>query len=67
MEEIVDGMVIRSAGILGLDLDHPAVVEARQTALEAVKSGYDVDEAYRFARSVMIQAAVPSGAAVEAA
>jgi hypothetical protein len=67
METVVDGMVCQSAERLGLDLAHPAVTEARQTAREALSCGCAPDDAFQYARSVMIQVVRPAGWATEAA
>jgi urease gamma subunit len=63
MEALVTSMVTESATRLGLASDSPAVVKAMNVAIAAVRDGRSVDEAFEFARSVLIQSVTPVGAA----
>lgn len=62
MEALVTSMVMESAVRLGLDSNDPAVIKAVNTAIAAVHDGRSVDEAFEFARSVLISASTPVGA-----
>lgn len=60
MEAIVLRMINESALRLGLGANDAVVNEANAVGLEALASGYDVDNAFEFARSVLIRATQPS-------
>lgn len=60
MEDNVKSMVLTSARRLGLDRNSAVVIEALEVAVEAVRSGYDVENSFAFGRSVLIRATQPA-------
>lgn len=59
MEANVTSMILDSAHRLGLDRTSPVVIEAIEVGIEAVRSGYDVENSFAFGRSVLIRATQP--------